>query len=342
MRTKTALKISKALLIIRDYYDSKSNNQPFSKFKLETAQHYLDEIVSYIDSKSPDIERDFLFFCLGELDDLIEEGDNEKISRFANAVHRIPFIFCGEEKWDKDFKKKYIFPFCDRYGYDVFSEILEMKVTIATISPKNKSAGTASIYRYNEMNIMSLPAYFCFRLMFPLLVLPFIIGAILYVHFYDYTESNRGERYVITVDSFEYEHTDSYDYLSIKDNDFDDMFEISRFFELSNSPEQLIELCESKASLVVYAKYVQHQKVAPYYNVIHLEDTKGNVFRSYEQSNQMDRYLLNLLFLIFFIVFIPSIIICTMMLTVAINPRKYINHPKFVKFCFPNYSLKLK
>lgn len=341
MRSQVAQKISNAILVVRDSHYAKLNNQPFSKFKLESAQHYLEEICIYIDRKSSDTERDFMFLCLGALDELMEEGNNEKISRFAHAIHRVPFIFSGEEKWDKIFKKEYILPFCDIYGDEYFSEILETKVPPITTSPKGATTGKRSIYRYNEINIMSLPAYFCFRLMIPIIILPFLIGAILYVHYSDYTETNRGERYEITADSFEYEHTDEYDYLYIIDNDFSEQFKISRFFEFSNFPERLIELCESKSPLVVYVKYKQIKNYDPYYEIIHLEDTNGNVFRSYEQTNQMDSYILIFLIVIFFIVFIPSLTLFAMMLIVARNPQKYVSHPKFVKFCFPDYSLKL-
>ncbi|MBQ8849408.1 MAG: hypothetical protein IJ011_03625 [Clostridia bacterium] len=338
MRSKMAQKISDALSDIRDCYNAKSNDQPFSKSKLRSAQSYLDEICSYIDSKSSDVERDFIFYCLGELDELLGEENDEKTARFAHAIHRIPFIFSGEEKWDKDFKKEYIFPFRDMYGNDYFSEILDMKVHIERISPNKVSSGKRTIYRYNEMNLMSLPAYFCFRLLVPIIVIPFLLGAMLFVHFYDYTETDRGERYEIDVESFEYET----DYLSISAVGYSEKFEIPRFFELSNSPEELIDLCESKATLVAYAKYTQIKNEDPYYQIIHLEDTDGNVYRSYEHTNEMDRYWMIFLFIAFLIFFIPSFILFVMMLAVASDPRKYVNHPRFVKFCFPDYSLQLK
>ena len=342
MRSQIAQKISNAILVVRDYHYAELNNEPFSKFKLKSAQHYLEEICIYLDHKSSDTERDFLFSCLGALDELMEQGNDEKISRFAHAIHRIPFIFSGEEKWDKNFKREYILPFCDIYGDEYFSEILNVKVPLVTASPKGVTTGKRTIYRYNEINILSLPAYFGFRFMFPIIIIPFLIGAILYVHYSDYTETNRGERYEITADSFEYEHTDEYDYLYIMDNDFSEQFEISRFFEFSNSPEQLIELCESKSALVVYAKYKQPKNYDPYYEIIHLEDTNGNVFRSYEQTNQIDSYILMFLIVALLVVLIPSLALFIMMLIVARNPQKYVLHPKFVKFCFPNYSLRLK
>lgn len=341
MHTKMAQKIEDALLVVRDSYYAKLNNQPFSKFQLDIAKDYLDKVCLHIDNHAPDIEREFLFSCFAILDELIEEDDSAKIYRFAHAIHRVSFIFTGEENWDKGFQREYIHPFCDVYGYELFSELLEMKVPKVTAFFKNTEAGKKTIYRYNEDNIMSLPAYFCFRLMIPLILIPFLIGMMLYVHYADYSETNRGKRYEITVDSFAYEHTDTYDYLYITDNDYEDQFEISRFFELSHSPEELLRLCENKGSLIVYAKYIQHKTNAPYYNVIHLEDTNGYVFRSYEQSNQMDEYLLDVLIVMFIIVFIPSITVFTMMLMVAINPRRYVDHPRFVKFCFPNYSLRV-
>ena len=341
MRTKTAQKISDALLIIRDSYYAKSKNQPFSKFKLDTAKQYIDEICIYIEHNSPDIEREFLFSCLGTLDELIEQDQSEKISEFAHAIRRVPFIFSGEEKWDKTFKQEYIMPFCDMYGDECFSEILEMDVPDAKKSAKGASVGGRTIYRYNKSNIMSLPAYFCFRLLIPLIVLPFLIGMMIYISIADYSPKNLGERYEITVDSFEYEHEGLYDYLYISNDAFEHQFEIARFFELSNSPEKVIELCESHATIVVYADYVTPRKADPHYKIIQLEDTEGNVYRSYEHTNQMDNYVLNFLVIAFLVFFIPSLAIFIMMLLVAMDPQRYVDHPRYVKFLFPDYSLQL-
>ena len=340
MRARTAQKISEALLTIRNGYYAKANEESFSAAKLDTAERYLEEIYAYIDKRSPDTERKFLCECLAMLDDIIEEGNCEKISRFAHAVHRIPLIFSGEEKWNKAFKSEYIFPFCDIYGYEEFSELLKIKI-------RNDKNGTVSdkrsVYRYNEMNIMSLPMYFGFRFILPIVIIAFLTFAVLYVHFTDYTEDNRGECYVITVDSFEYEHTGTKDYLYISDNDFSAKFETARFFELSTDSEELIALCESKASLTVYAEYVKpHKNYNDYYKVIHIEDMSGKVYRSYEQTNELDKYSVELGLPVILAIFIPSFILFVMMLMIASDPKRYVSHPRLVKFCFPDYSLKLK
>lgn len=163
MHIKKAQKLSKALIIIRDCYYAKANNLSYSKFKLASAIQYIDDMCKYIDTRSDDIEREFLFSCFGALDELKEEGDCTKTSRFAEAIHRVPYLFCGEEKWDASFKEQYITPFCQMYGDEWFEDVLSMRI------PKKSSLQKAnrSIYRYNEINIMSLPGYFCFRMLIP-------------------------------------------------------------------------------------------------------------------------------------------------------------------------------
>ena len=111
MHIKKAHKLSQALIIIRDCYYAKANNLSYSKFKLASANQYIEDICKYIDKKSDDVERDFLFSCFGALDELKDEGDFTKTSRFAEAIHRVPYLFCGEEKWDASFKEQYITPF---------------------------------------------------------------------------------------------------------------------------------------------------------------------------------------------------------------------------------------
>ena len=42
------------------------------------------------------------------------------------------------------------------------------------------------------------------------------------------------------------------------------------------------------------------------------------------------------------VIFVPFFILFLMMLIVALNRQRFVSHPRFVKFCFPNYSLPLK
>ncbi|MBQ7799879.1 MAG: hypothetical protein IJ370_05250 [Oscillospiraceae bacterium] len=337
MREKMANKISQALLTIRDYYYSKALNQPYSEHKLRLAEQYIDEVCVYIDKKSGDTEREFLFTCFGALDDIKEEGDIYKTALFADAIHRIPLIFCGKEKWNKAFKNKYVVPYCQRYGDEDFSELLDIKITEDYRYVNDKR----SAYRFGEMNIMSLPAYFCFRMMIPIILLTFILGALAFVHFCDYTEQNHGERFVISVDSYEYENEGRYDYLDIHCNEYEEPFEISRFFQYSNSPQKVLEICKAGGKLVVYSVYKEVKNRDPYYKIIQLEDTNGTVYRSYEQTNELDKYLIQFLLCAAIVVFVPFFILFVLMLMVALNPKRFASHPKFIKFCFPDYSLNL-
>lgn len=336
MNTKRAEKLSQAFVILRDYYQAKADGLLYSKFKLALANSYIDDICKYIDRKSGDIEKEFLFCCLGELDILKEEGNPVKISRFADAVHRVPYLFCGKEKWNKPFKEKYIIPFRNAYGNEWFEEVLSMHIPTEKGGQLNKR----TVYNYNDINIMSLPGYFCFRMMIPLLTLPFLLGGMLYVGCSDYTETNHGEKMTITVESCEYENTDKYDYLYIKSKEHKEQFEVTRFFQYSDYSEKLIELCESGAVLVAYVEYKEPENSDNYYEIIQLEDTNGRIYRSYEHTNQMDRYLLAFLGIGALIIFIPFFVLFLLMLMVAKNPEKFASHPKFVKFCFPDYSLK--
>ena len=311
MRENIAKKLSEAFIIIRDGYYAKANGEEYPKFKLSSAEAYLRDVCVYIDKKSDDTEREMIFFCLGALDDLKEEGDHAKTSRFAHAVHRIPFIFTGGEKWDKAFKREHIYPFCEMYGDDLFSEVLAIKVHS---SPKERKK---SIYRFNEMNIMSLKGYFAFRMMLPLIILPILIGAMLLVHFHDYTAENRGERYEITVSSYKCDGA----YMEIYAEGHEDPFALARFREFSDYPDELISLCEAKAELVVYVRHVSSAKFEDRYEVIHLEDKNGKVYRSYEQSNGMDKYSLTFLGVFTLIVAVPSFTLFFMMLAVAKDPK---------------------
>lgn len=338
MNAKYARKLSDAFGVVRDCYKSKSDGLPYSKLKLFSAVSYINDAARRIDRKSDDVERDFMFSCLGAFDEIMSDGDPVKISRFADAVHRIPFLFCKEEKWDDDFRNKYIYPFCREYGDEWFSEILSVRIP----SKKDKAFKGKSVYRYNEMNIISLPAYFCFRMLIPLLVLPFIIGCMIYVECDDYTEKDRGTRYEITVTDCKYENTDRYDYLYINCREFEEQFEISRFFQYSDSPEELIGKCKKGKKLIAYAEYVKPAKYDNYYKVIQLEDTDGTVYRTYSQTNQMDKYLMMFLQIAFFVIFIPFFILFLLMLAVALAPKRFVSHPRFVKFCFPDYSLRLR
>lgn len=338
MHTKKAHKLSQALVIIRDCYYAKANNLSYSKIKLASAIQYIEDICKYINKKSDDVERDFLFSCFGTFDELKEEGDFTKISRFADAIHRVPYLFCGEEKWDTAFKEKYIIPFCQMYGNEWFEDVLHMHV------PKKSSLQKVSrtIYRYNEINIMSLPGYFCFRMLIPLLTLPFIFGFMAYIHFSDYTEADHGERYEITVTDCEYENTEKYDYLYISCKEFEENFEVTRFFQYSNLPEELISRCEAGETLVAYAEYKEPKNYDNYYEIIQLESLDGKVYRSYEHTNQIDKYKLTFLKIAALVIFVPFFALFLMMLIVATNRKRFISHPHFVKFCFPDYSLSLK
>ncbi len=338
MHIKKAHKLSKALIIIRDCYYAKANNLSYSKFKLASAIQYIEDICKYIDKRSDDIEREFLFSCFGALDELKEEGDCTKTSRFAEAIHRVPYLFCGEEKWDASFKEQYITPFCRMYGDEWFEDVLSMRI------PKKSSLQKVnrSIYRYNEINIMSLPGYFCFRMLIPFLTIPIILGFIAYIHFSDYTEADCGKRYEITVTDCKYENTEEYDYLYISCKEFEENFEITRFFKYSNSPKELIERCEAGETLVAYAEYKQPKNYDNYYEVIQLESLDGTIYRSYEHTNQIDRYILTFLLIAAVVIFVPFFILFLMMLIVALNRQQFVSHPRFVKFCFPDYSLSLK
>lgn len=328
MHAKKAQKLSQALIVLRDSYYAKANEQSYSKLKLASANRYIDDICQYIDKHSDDVERDFLFSCFGALDELKEEGDFTKISRFANAIHRVPYLFCDEEKWNKAFKEKYIIPFCQMYGDEWFEEILSMHI------PEKRKK---TIYRNDEDNIMSLPAYFCVRMLFPLLILPVILGLIAYIHFSDYTETNHGERYEITITACDYENAEGAD-LILSCKEFEECLKVKQFFRYSDAPEKLIERCEAGERLVAYVEYKQPRKADDYYEVIQLEGLDGKVYRSYEHTNQLDQSLLMFLTIAAVVIFIPFFILFIMMLIVAANPKRFAAHPRFVKFCFPDYS----
>lgn len=337
MHTKKARKLSQALMIIRDSYDAKANDLPYSKLKLASAFQYIGDMCKYIDKRSDDVEREFLFSCLGTLYELKIEGDIVKISRFADAIHRVPYLFCGEETWDDRFKEQHILPFCQAYGNEWFEDILPMRI------PKKSGGQKANrtIYRYNELNIMSLPVYFCFRMLLPLILLPLLLGCMLYVSLSAHTENKHGERYEITVTDYSYENTGTYDYLYISCKEFAENFEITRFFQYSDQPEELIARCEAGETLVAYVKYKVSNRYDPYYEVIQLEAMDGTVYRSYEQTNQTARYLIWFFAVVALMIFVPFFILFLMMLIVARNRQRFLAHPRFVKFCFPGYSLPL-
>lgn len=337
MHTKKARKLSRALMIIRDSYDAKANGLPYSKSKPAFAFQYIESQYKYIDKRSDDIEREFLFSCFDALEELKIEGDFAKIACFANAIHRVPYLFCGEETWDDGFKEQYILPFCRLYGNEWFEELLPMRL------PKKTGGQKASrtVYRYNEPNLTSLPVYFCFRMLFPLIILPILFGGMLYVRISAYTETDHGERYEITATACTYENEGAYDYLSITCKEFDAPFEITRFFQYSDRTEELIARCEAGEPLVAYAKYKESNRYDPYYEVIQLEGPDGTVYRSYEHTNQTDRYLVWFLAIVAIVIFVPFFLLFLMMLIVACNRQRFLSHPHFVKFCFPNYSLSL-
>ena len=343
MKTKQAKKISEALLVIRDEYRAEAALRPFSERKRERAWQYLDEMCGYIEKYSPDAERDMMFLCLGALDELMEENDAQKTAAFADAIHRIPFVFSGEETWDKTFKETHLEPFYHIYRDEWMEELINTKLPRVKQTRKGGKAGERTIYRFNEdeTNFMSLPGYFCFRMLLPLIVIPFLLGCMLVVHFADYTEENHGDRYEITADSFEYPTDGDGDYLYIMDKDYEQTFQIVRFFELSDSPNGILALCESGETMVVYAEYSTPRTGDPYYRVLQVEDMNGLVYRSYQNQNEMDRYVLIFLAVCLAVILLPYLCLFLMMLIVAKNPRKFVSHPRFVKFCFPNYSLSL-
>ncbi|MBO5797627.1 MAG: hypothetical protein J6R77_04675 [Clostridia bacterium] len=338
MNTKKAQKLSRALETVRDGYYAKAMDQPYSKLQLTAALQHIEDMCQYIDKHSDDVEREFLFCCFDTLDDLQEEGDFLKISRFAEAIHRVPLLFCGEETWNPAFRRQYLIPFCQMYGDEWLEDVLAMHIPKKTDAQKP----TKTIYRYNEFNISSLPGYFCFRMLLPLLTLPVLLGLMVYVHFSDYTEADHGERYEITVTDYEWGHDEENDYLTIFCKEFEEPFEIGRFLQYSHSPEELIARCEAGEKLVVYVEYKQPRRSDPYYDLIHLESVDGTVYRSYEHENELDRYTLLFLLIACLVIFVPFFLLFLMMLMVAINPGRFVAHPRFVKFCFPDYSLSLK
>lgn len=336
MKTSLAHKLSKALEVIRDCSYAKANDLSYSKYKLLSAFRYIDEACIYIDNHSDDSERDFLFTAFGALDEFKEEGDYTKISRYANAIHRVPYLFCGEEKWDDTFKNQYIIPFCQIYGDEWFEELLYFRIP----NKKSSQKGNRTIYRYNELNLMSLPAYFCFRMLIPLLVLPVVFGFLVYMHFSEYTDTEHGTRYEIAVTDCEYE-SDEFDYLYISCAEFEEEFEILRFFQFSNQPYELLDKCNSGEVLIVYAEYVTPERDDNYYKVIQLEDMDGTIYRSYEHTNQMEKYMSRFLLIVALVITVPFLILFVMMLIVATNREYFVSYPRFVKFCFPDYSLSL-
>ncbi len=338
MNHKKAKRLSEALVTIRDGYKAKAEGVRYSEMKLSSAFQYIEDVCQYIDRRADDEERDFLFSCFGALDELREQEDALKISRFADAIHRVPYLFCDVEKWDKAFKNKYLLPFCRMYGDEWFSDLLSVRIRQTTSKPKK------TIYRYNEDNIMSLPGYFCFRMFFPLLTLPFIIGMLIYFHcsYSDYTQDNHGQRYEITVTNVEYENEGIFDYLYISCEEFEEEFEVSRFFQYSNSPEELVRRCEAGEKLVAYALYREPEERDAYYRVIQLESLDGTVYRSYEHTNQGNHYLMAFPFIVCGIIFVPFFVLFLMMLIVALNRERFVPYPRFVKFCFPDYSLALR
>ncbi len=343
MNRKIAQKISNALMTVRDSYGNKARGRDYSEWALKQALRYLDEIITHIERTSPDEERDFMFSALGALDILIEEENNaQKISMYADSIHRVPFLFTGDERWDRHFKERYFAPFCDVYGNEWHEELLDAEPLPKRRGKEKGKHKGRTIYRFNEENVWSLRAYFGFRLLLPTIVIPLLLATMLLVSLVDYTENNRGERYEVTVSAYEYECSDEYDYLYIESIAHTERFEISRFAQLSCDPDGLLALCEEKGSLIIYATYTSSNNTAPYYDVIHVEDAEGKVYRSYEDSNQMDRYYMIFLGIFALVIFVPYFILFVLMLTVARNPKKFVSHPRFVKFCFPHYSLSLK
>jgi len=328
MNQKRAKNLSKAILVVRDCYLAKANNEPYKKLELAAAKQYIEDTLMYLERKAGDAEREFLFACLAGLDTLAEDENAMKTARYADAIYRVPFLFCGEESWDRDFRRKYIAPFCQMYGEEYFSHILEMKI------PSDRKMDKRSSYRYGEENILSLPKYFCFRMSIALITLPFIIGAMIWVECDDYTAENYGKRYEVTVVDYEYDET-----LELYCQGYEDPFEVVRFSQYSSFPDRLIQLCESGATLVAYAEFKEDAKYGDRYEVIQLEDLDGTVYRTYEHSNELDTYIMYILWLFFAVIFVPHFVLLVMMLSVVLWPEKFLAYPRFVKFCFPDYSL---
>ncbi len=328
MNKKQANALSKAIIVIRDCYLAKANNAPYKKLELAAAKQYIEDTLLYLERKAGDAEREFLFTCLAVLDALAEDENAMKTARYADAISRVPFLFCGEESWDGDFRRKHIVPFCQIYGEAYFSDILKMKLPIDRKTDKRSS------YRYGEDNILSLPKYFCFRMSIALITLPFIIGAMIWVECDDYTEEDYGKRYEVTVADYAYDET-----LELYCQGYEAPFEVARFSQYSVFPDRLIQLCESGATLVAYAEFKEDSKYGDRYEVIQLEDLDGTVYRTYEHSNQLDIYNMYILWLFFAVVFVPHFVLLIMMISVVLWPGKYLSYPRFVKFCFPDYSL---
>lgn len=328
MRESTARKLSERLKTVRDCYFAKSCGEPYSVSELAIAENYIKKHIASFSKKADNFERAFLAECFAILDSLREEGNDLKIADCAHAIHRVPLLFCGKERWNKAFKKEFIRPFCEKYGDGLFAGILQKEFPHA-YAPKKKKTRP-----YGAHNFLSLPMYFCYRLILPLLVLPFLTIAILLVHFVDYIEDHRGDRYEVTVEGFEYDSA-----LILYCEGFREHFEAVRFSQYSTEPEKLISLCENGGELVVYADYKRSNKNrSAYYKIVQLEDKYGNVYRTYEHTNKLDRYVLLFLWIVWLVFFLPAAVMFTLMLIVARNPAKYRAHPKLMHFCFPEYT----
>ena len=83
MNRKVAQKMERALLVIRDGYRARASLRPYSDKETERAYRYLDEICGRIYETGTDAEQDFMFVCLGALDELMGENDNAKTADFA-------------------------------------------------------------------------------------------------------------------------------------------------------------------------------------------------------------------------------------------------------------------
>lgn len=329
MKSTIAKRMEKSLITVRDEYYKKHTGEPYSQTALTGAVGYLSASLVHILATGNEYEREFLTYCIDTLKTLIDEGDDAKVSRFANAIRAVPLIFTGDKKWNREFRKEYLQPFCDKYGDEYFALLKDVELP-ADIFPKKQKPTYHYDGSFGKINILVM-------LCGPVLLLCVLAITMLIVHLADYTDDRRGERFELTVESYSLDSD-----LILYCEGFDLPFKANDFAVLSNEPDKLIDLCDAGEPLVIHAKYKKYEKY-PRYEIVSIDDTAGNVYRTVEQTNRTDEVLLKHLGIGWVVFAVPTAALAAYMVYVVKHPQKFQNSRSWLlRLCFVDVSIRRK
>lgn len=132
MKASFYKKLQEDFIIIRSLHYQDSFDQERYDLTVSSIRDARKKIVAH----SPHAERKVLLYCIDTLFEILNEGDNNKIFDFTDAIHNIPEIYMQKRNL-YSFREE-LTAFQKKYGKHYFAFIYEIKPLFTKRAPKNK------------------------------------------------------------------------------------------------------------------------------------------------------------------------------------------------------------